>query len=635
MSSIKILPDHVANKISAGEVVQRPASVVKELIENSIDAGADDITIVVKDAGKTLIQVIDNGCGMSEEDAMMSFQRFATSKIQSEHDLESLSTLGFRGEALASISSVAQVELKTRQQQEKLGVCIKISGGQIENVEKLQTHVGTSLSIRNLFYNVPARRKFLKTNTTEFKHIFEAVQGQVLLNTDIKWKLVSNDDELYRVGTEDLEQRLNLFFGHDFSKSIFAFHEENDFMKIRGFLGKPAMMKRTKNEQFLFINNRITQNRMVSHAVMQAYGELLGEREYPFYLIFLELDPRFIDVNVHPAKMEVKFEDERNIYNMILTIVKRAVSTLDFSPKVSLSEKPGQWIQPDYLKAQEKNFPGVQKRMSYNDRDGELQQTNHLYRDFQDSVNPVPSQRLPKPDFELQSFNQNQEANTTIEFKTSASPISEQESEQLELLIKSESDNPECGQDEQTIWQLHNTFILTQIKSGLMIIDQHVAHERIIYERALAVIESEIPNSQQLLFPHIIELKPWEEETLQEIKLELERLGFVLKFKPGHKVLVEAVPPEVKAGSEEKILHDLLAQFLDYQKNLNLSIRDNIAKSYACRSSIMAGQKLSKTEMISLIDQLFATKMPYVCPHGRPIIIKLSIGELNKMFGRT
>ncbi len=635
MGLIKILPDNVANKISAGEVVQRPASVVKELIENAIDAGADDITVVVKDAGKSLIQVIDNGSGMTEEDALQSFQRFATSKITSETDLENLSTLGFRGEALASISSVAQVELKTRQKTEKLGVGIKISGGQLESVEKVQSHPGTTLSVRNLFYNVPARRKFLKTNTTEFKHIFETIQAQVLLNTDIRWKLISNDDELYRVGSEDILERMDLFFGHQFSKGVFEVKEENEFMSIRGYLGKPAMMKRTKNPQFLFINNRITQNRTVSHAVMQAYGELLGEREFPFYLIYLDLDPKYIDVNVHPAKMEVKFEDERNIYNMVHTIVKRAVAEMDFSPKINIDERPHYLQQQETDRSFNTDFPGVQKRMVYNDRQGQAFERDALYQAFREGLSGDQREQLSENDFKPPTSDFYGVVPGQDENAQPKAPISHEDTQQLEILIKSQSDQQERCQDEQAIWQLHNTYILTQIKSGLMIVDQHVAHERIVYERTLAIIESNIPNSQQLLFPHVVELKAWEEEILHEIKLDLERLGFVLKFRPNQKVIVEAVPPELNAGSEEKILHDLLEQFLDYQEKLNLDIRDNIAKSYACRSSIMAGQKLSKEEMISLIDQLFATQMPYVCPHGRPIIINLSINELHRMFGRT
>ncbi len=635
MTCIKKLPENVANKISAGEVVQRPASVVKELIENSIDAGADEITVVIKDAGKALIQVTDNGIGMSEDDALMSFHRFATSKIKDVDDLEHLTTLGFRGEALASISSVARVELKTRQQEEKLGALVKLSGGMLETVDKVQTKVGSSFSVRNLFYNVPARRKFLKTNTTEFKHIFETVQAQVLLNTDIRWKLISNDNEVFRIGSETIEQRMNLFFGQSFSESVFKVDEENDFMKIRGFLGKPAMMKRTKNDQLLFINNRITQNRMVSHAVMQAYGELLGEREYPFFLIYLDIDPKFIDVNVHPSKMEVKFEDERNVHNMILTIIKRAVSSMDFSPRINLTERPEYLQKTEQTDSGKSSFPGLQKRMNYNDRDQELLNRDNLYRDFKERISAVKPPHTPSEglSFANDFINENQ---SEVESQSSTQmDFSKPETEQMEILIHSKPDDPERCQDEQAVWQLHNTYILTQIKSGLMIIDQHVAHERILYERAIEVIESDVPNSQQLLFPHVFHLKAWEEEVLHEVKPDLERLGFVLKIKPNQKVIIEAVPPEVKTGYEEKILHDMLSQYMIYQKELNLEIRDNIAKSYACRSSIMAGQKLSKPEMISLIDRLFATKMPYVCPHGRPIIIKLSIGEFDKMFGRT
>ncbi|NTW48134.1 MAG: DNA mismatch repair endonuclease MutL [Chlorobiales bacterium] len=638
MSLIKKLPDIVANKISAGEVVQRPASVVKELIENAIDAGADEITLIIKEAGKTLVQIVDNGCGMTEEDAVLCFERFATSKISSVDDLESLHTLGFRGEAMASIASVSQVELKTKRQDDRVGTLVRIDGCVIQEVGKTQTADGTTISVRNLFYNVPARRKFLKTNSTEFKHIYETIQAQSLIYPDMKWRFINDDQEVFSFTTESISDRLNVFFGKSFSDGLIELQETNDFLSLRGYLGKPAMMKRTKNEQFFFVNNRVTQSRVLTHAVMQAYGELMGEREYPFFLIRLQIDPRHIDVNVHPSKMEVKFDDERNVHNMIYTIVKRAISTIDFSPTVRGAEGP------EYLRTTEPGgfaqfeFPGTSKRLGYDDRDAEARTTHSLYKDYraswQDRETQVPAGLTGE--FPSSRFDESGEQDMEMGMPLFSPPAGEVPSpEQLQVFYPSGDKQPQEKTEERFIWQLHNKYILTQIKSGLMMIDQHVAHERILYERALSVMESNVPNSQQLLFPNRIELKPWEYEVLKEIKEELDRLGFSLRFFGKRTVLIEGIPPDVRPGMEESILQELLEQYQTYQQNLQLEPRDNIAKSYACRSAIMAGQKLSQKEMSVLIDQLFATSMPYVCPHGRPIIIKISLEELDKMFGRT
>lgn len=638
MSLIKKLPDIVSNKISAGEVVQRPASVVKEMIENAIDAGADDITLIIKEAGKTLIQIVDNGCGMTEEDALLCFERFATSKISSVDDLENLHTLGFRGEAMASIASVAQVELKTKRRGDRVGTIVRIDGGIVQEVGKTQTADGTTISVRNLFFNVPARRKFLKTNSTEFKHIYEAIQAQSLIYPDIKWRFINDDQEVFSFTTECITDRLNVFFGKSFSDGLVEFEESNDFLSLRGYLGKPAMMKRTKNEQFFFVNNRITQSRVLTHAVMQAYGELMGEREYPFFMIRLQIEPRHIDVNVHPSKMEVKFDDERNVHNMIYTVVKRAISTLDFSPAVKGAEGP------EYLRTTEPagfaryEFPGAVKRLGYNDQDAEVRTTHSLYRDYSESWQERGT-RIPagtSNEFILNRYDRTEQPDTEIHLPHFSHPSEGQVTpEQMHIFYPSGDAQPEEKTEERFIWQLHNKYILTQIKSGLMVIDQHVAHERVLYERALSVMASNVPNSQQLLFPQRIELKPWEHEVLKEIKEELERLGFSLRFFGKMTVLIEGIPPDVRPGMEESILQELLEQYQTYQQNLQLEPRDNIAKSYACRSAIMAGQKLSQKEMSVLIDQLFATTMPYVCPHGRPIIIKISLEELDKMFGRT
>ncbi len=638
MSSIKKLPDVIANKIAAGEVVQRPASAVKELLENAIDAGADEITLIIKDAGKTLIQVIDNGCGMSEDDALLAFERFATSKISTAEDLDDLHTLGFRGEALASIASIAQIELKTKRPEDSLASLVRIDGGVFQETSKTQAPDGTSIAVRNLFYNIPARRKFLKSDTTEFKHIYDTILAQTLAHPEIKWKFISDGDEVFNLTTHSLTERLNHFFGKDFSNGLIEFRESNDFANVQGFLGKPAMMKRTKNEQFLFINRRITQSRQLHHAILQGYGELLGEREQPFYLIYLEMEPRRFDVNVHPTKMEVRFEDERNVYSLMLSVVKKTVSGMDFSPSVAIEEKPIA-INTNSTRAEEyakfykppsSDFPGVQKRLSYSDRDFEVRSSNALYADFKrEAEAPPPTAPRRNITPEQTSFADASFADASFE-----TPTDVPKSREYQLIFQSSEKESDALKGAFPA-QLHNCYILTQIKSGLMLIDQHVAHERILYERALTVMDAGISNSQQLLFPHRIELKPWDMKVLEELRADLEKLGFSFRQFSNNSVIVEGVPSDVKPGAEERILFELIEQYLDYQQSLKLEKRDNIAKSYACRNAIMAGDKLSQREMSLLIDQLFATSMPYVCPHGRPIIIKLSLSELDKMFGRT
>jgi DNA mismatch repair protein MutL len=626
MALIKKLPDVVANKIAAGEVVQRPASVVKELLENAIDAGADEIIVIIKDAGKSLIQVVDNGCGMTPDDAVMAFERFATSKISDVSDLERLHTLGFRGEALASIAAVSQVELKTKPRDSALATLVRIEGGILQETAPTQAADGTSVSVRNLFFNVPARRKFLKSNATEFKHIYETVQAQALIHTDIGFSLISDGEEIFRFKDESLPERLEFFFGKDFTKGLLEISEHNTILTLHGYLGKPAMTKRLKQEQFLFINQRAVQSRLISHAITQAYGELLSEREQPFYFLSISLDPKHVDVNVHPSKLEVKFDDERNMYQMIHAVVRRAIHHLDFSPAVSITEKPNSFSAPTHMthSPEAPNFVGIAKHLSYQPHETEIRTTQALHADYKESLK---ARQLA----ELEHLAQIR--NTLARPSPSAEPLPNQAPAQ-QVIFSSGATQSEDKTFETLVWQIHNKYILTQIKSGLMIIDQHVAHERILYERALSVMNSGVPNSQQLLFPQRIELKPWEAEILQEIHDELLRLGFSFRLFGGRSILIEGIPPDVRPGSEEHILQEILEQYQTYKTTLSLESRHTLAAAYACRSSIKAGDKLSQREMQVLIDQLFATSMPYICPHGRPIIIKLSLEELDKMFGR-
>lgn len=619
MSRINRLPDNVANKISAGEVVQRPASVVKELLENAIDAGATKITVVVKDAGKELVQVIDDGGGMDEQDALKCVERFATSKISSAEELDTLGTLGFRGEALASISSVSHFELRTRRKEDRVGLNLRYEGGVLTERSDAAAETGTSVSVRNLFYNVPARRKFLKTNATEFRHIFEAVKAQVLAYPEIRWQMHNDDEELFNFRSSDIHERLNFFWGENFAEGLIEVHEENDFLSLHGYVGKPGMLKRQKNEQLLYINRRVVQNRMLSQALQQAYGELLVERQAPFALLFLGMEAGGVDVNVHPSKLEVKFEDERSIRSMFYSVVKRAVRVQDFSPDIR--ERP---FSVDVSGTVSEKPPGREAKLAFQDIPSRSSTTDDLYSNyragqaagnaFSGTLVSEQGEILPRrPDL----FSSSSRA---------AGPGREASG------LVEEGSGPDAP--DAKIWQLHNKYIICQIKTGLMIIDQHVAHERVLYERAVEIMENNVPNSQQLLFPQKVELKPWEFEVFGEIADDLSRLGFNLRVFGARTVVIEGVPQDVRNGSEAYILQDMIEEYSRNAEKLKLEKRENLAKSYSCRNAIMTGQKLAQDEMRSLIDRLFATSMPYVCPHGRPVIVRMSLDQLDRMFGR-
>ena len=625
MARIARLPDIVANKISAGEVVQRPASVVKELIENSIDAGADKITVSIKDSGKELIRIVDNGAGMLREDALLSVERFATSKIKGVDDLDTLQSLGFRGEALASISSVSHFEIKTRTEKETLGLKLRYEGGVLVEETGVQGEQGTTISVRNLFYNVPARRKFLKSNATEYQHIFEIVKSFALAYPDIEWRMYNDDEELFQLKTPDILERLNVFYGNDFADSMVELSEEIDYLSIRGFLGKPAMQKRRKLDQYFFINRRLVQNRMLSQAVQQAYGDLLVERQTPFVLLFLGIDPSRVDVNVHPAKLEIRFDDERSVRNMFYPVVKRTLQLYDFSPDLTVIERDEFTLLPH----QESAY----RKLAFQDIPNQAMKTGDLYANYRAGAFSEPTT--------LRSSSLQQEdifSPQTVAGSTQSDSELREGDDVLSILQLSRFNEDEAvpnpKEPETKIWQLHNKYLICQIKTGLMIIDQHVAHERVLYERAVDVINHNVPNSQQLLFPQKVDFRPWEYEVFEEIREDLNRLGFNLRLFGKQTVMIEGVPQDVKPGTEVTILQDMIAEYQDNASRLKLDKRDNLAKSYSCRNAIMAGQKLTLEEMRTLIDNLFATREPYSCPHGRPVIIKLSLDQLDRMFSR-
>jgi len=607
--TITILPEQLANKIAAGEVVQRPESVVKELIENSIDAGATSISIVIKEGGKSFIQISDNGSGMNDEDAAIAFGRHATSKIKSYEDLENIRTLGFRGEALASIAAVAHVELKTRRSTDDVGTLVRLEGGELKEHSKTSTQPGTTISVRNLFYNTPARRNFLKSNNTEFKHIYDVVQRVALSRPDIAIQFTSDGEDLLDLKSGTIEERLKNLYGERHFETLLPFDEQTELLSVSGFIGKPDFARKSRVDQYLFLNKRPIVNRSINHAIFSGYEHLIEKGNFPFYLVFLDIDPHKVDVNVHPSKMEVKFADEQSIYRFIISIVRKALGSNDLVPS----------LEVDAAKNFDHSFASL--------RHAALPQ--HFTGDFsspEKNIFSFPSSNVSQPPAHHDPLN--------IDKLFSDIPtIPLPEAGRPQQFAHGTRENE--AQEGKAIWQLHNKYILSQIRTGLMIVDQHVAHERVLYERALASFENAVPVSQQLLFPHTVQLSPGDFALAKELIPHLQAIGFELKLFGKNTIVLEGVPTDVKAGTEGSILQDILDEFKNNQHRVKLDARDNVAKSFSCKAAIKAGDKLSEVEMRVLIDQLFATSMPYVCPHGRPVVVKISIGELDRRFMRT
>ncbi|MDR3609086.1 MAG: DNA mismatch repair endonuclease MutL [Ignavibacteriaceae bacterium] len=616
-NKIKILPENISSKIAAGEVVQRPESVVKELLENSIDAGAKTIELIIKRAGKALMQVVDDGSGMDEDDAILCIQKHATSKITEFEDLESLHTLGFRGEALSSIAAVSQLEIKTETSDEELGTILRYDDNGNIVKEKGSFPKGTSVSVKNLFYNVPARRNFLKSDATELKHIIDTFMRESLGHPGIHFKFFNDNELIFNYGPGAIEERISQVFADNMSDALIKVKEKTDFMNIEAFIGKPSMLKKSKGEQYLFLNSRYVISRQINHAVFTAYENILEKGDYPFFIIFMDLDPSKLDINVHPSKLEVRFEDEKSIYNFILAVIRKGLGTHDLVPSMAFnnSTADGEKIHFDpFVKVEQNDFsdrPAFNKNQSYSKTNFSNKEIDLIFNAIPDEITEVKTNRELVPPFD------NEETREVMHVPSNIS---------TQLSVSNET---------TFIVQLHDKYILSQIKSGLMIIDQHVAHERVLYEKALERLEVNLPFSQQLLFPKTVEFDPGSFAVLKEINVYLIKLGFSLKFFSKNTVIIEGVPDDIKNGSEEKILKEIVEEYVVNQREKKIDERDNIAKSYSCKTAIKAGDRLSDREMRLLIDQLFGTTMPYVCPHGRPVLVKISLDEFDRRFGRT
>jgi DNA mismatch repair protein MutL len=621
-SKIHILQPDLANKIAAGEVVNRPASVVKELAENSLDAKATRITVIIKDAGKALIQVSDNGEGMSEEDATLAFARHATSKINSVDDLEHIRTFGFRGEALASVAAVSHVELRTRTANEDVATCLKVEASEIKERSQYPMEQGTSVLVKNLFYNTPARRNFLKSRQTELKNITDVVTRMAIAYPEVEWQYISDDETFLDLKAKPIEQRLRDILGEKHFGSLVKLHETTEYVTIDGFIGRPDFARKVRVDQFVYLNRRFIQSRMINHAVFHGYEHILEKGAFPFFILNLILDPQRVDVNVHPSKLEVKFENESNIYRMILSVVRKTLAVNNLVPSVSFRSEEGGIDSGERLRFQQKAPENWRANTMEQGRSAGPGLTELDRRDFAGGDEKGAFERL----FDTASM-----------IPTASQP---QIPRQVPDIVVEHTSVPEQTMPDGTvgnraIWQIHNKYIFSQVRSGVMIVDQHAAHERILYERVLANFKNSLPTSQQLLFPQTIELGANDYLLLKDLMPHMERLGFDMRLFGKNTVIIDGIPGDVRIGNERKILEDLLDEYRNNEHATTTDVRDNLAKSFACKAAIKSGDRLTPTEMLSLIDTLFLTETPYVCPHGRPTMVKVSTDELDRRFGRT
>lgn len=628
---IKLLPDSVANQIAAGEVVQRPASVVKELLENAIDAGATQIQLIVKEAGKKLIQVIDNGSGMSETDARMCFERHATSKIKNATDLFAIRTMGFRGEAMASIAAVAQVELKTRRPHDDLGTMVYIEGSEVKTHEPCQCAQGTSIAVKNLFYNIPARRNFLKSDAIEYKYILEEFQRVALANPNIGFRLFHNGAEIFHLPATNLRKRVVGLLGAAFNERLVAVELETDFLRIFGFIGKPDFARKTRGEQFFFVNERFIKSSYLNHAVMAAYQNLLPEQTYPFYLIFIDIDPARIDVNVHPTKQEIKFDNEQVVYTFVKTTVLRALGmhsitpSIDFDTNINLFPSAGgnEQFLPS-AEGQKEPVNGISGGKGYGSGG-----KNDTYRPVNRKTIPANWEELYQTEEVPQAEKPDEETEQPLTW-----PPFEEEQEPETLIIPSRQQTMEQPEQVAPV-QLHNTYVLSSIKSGFILIDQQAASERILYERYLKSFSQSKPATQQLLFPQTIDLPRPDAELLRHILPDFNALGYHLEEFGQHTFVLRGIPTDnTLKGEEQRIIENLLEQFKLNLAELKTGHRQTLAQTLARSNAIKRGEKLSAAHMLALVDQLFACDMPYATPTGKPTIVTYYLADIEKQFER-
>lgn len=619
---IHLLPDSIANQIAAGEVVQRPASVVKELVENAIDAGATSIQVIIKDAGRTLIQVIDNGKGMSATDARMAFERHATSKIRKADDLFALTTMGFRGEALPSIAAVSQVELKTRREEDEIGTQLQISGSKVEMQEPVACPVGSNFLIKNIFFNIPARRKFLKSNDTERRNILTEFERIVLVNPEIEFSFVDNDVESLKYPATGLRQRIVNVIGKNFNQQLISLQVETSLVKIKGFVGKPESARKTRALQYFFVNNRYMRHAYFNKAVTTAFEPLIPTGENPNYFIYMEVAPNSIDVNIHPTKTEIKFENEQPIWQILFAAVKEALGKFNEVPTIDFDTE-GAIDIPIHDPLKSTAQPKVNFDPTYNPFKAPSTGNNNNY-------NSGGYQR-PKMDWEqfYQGFEKEKDFDPESighdETISGSSPLfQENESEPVSL--------DESLQDACIHYQYKNKYILTSVKSGLMIIDQHRAHVRILFDQFLIQIRQKRGVSQRALFPEIIEFSPSEAAMIPYLMDDLEAVGFDLGNLGNNAFAINGVPSEISNINPVQLVHDMVGKSVESGCDVKDELQESLALSMANAAAIRYGYKMTTDEMAKIVNQLFASSAHKYTPDGKTIISLLEDDAIDKMF---
>ena len=590
---IKALSEDLRNKISAGEVVERPSSVVKELIENSLDAGSSEISIVIEKGGHHTIQVRDNGSGISPDDLPSSIKRFHTSKIETVDDLFSINTLGFRGEALSSIASISEMSILSSNGNGE-GAELPILNGAPGEVQPAADIGGTEITIRNLFYNTPARKKFLKTPRTELRKIVDVVRCYGLAFPDVEFRLVADDRDIFHVHAEPLEERIDNLLDPTYSRNLLPLNITKGDIALSGFVGNLNLVRSRPGEQYLFLNRRFIKDRLMNRAVYNAYESLIKRGEYPFFVINLLLPGDQVDVNVHPMKTEVRFKDEWRLFHILKSEVADALSSV-------LDTIPG--FDTSY-------------------QNGEINKSN-------DNFNPystAPRETIPTdPNQNILEFNSSD--------NLSPSKVDILRARDYVTKLAEKPVNNQQSIATENIWQIHKKYIVSEVNSGLVIIDQHVAHERILYEDALKAFESTSMASQTLLFPETLEFSPDDFDALFDVLPYLEKIGFKIKKQDNLSIKIDAIPSEMAIGNEREVIREILDNFLKERKQYS-SFQEGIAAMFACKAAIKAGDSLMREEMQELVNRLFSTKHPYYCPHGRPIIVQMSLDELDGRFER-
>jgi DNA mismatch repair protein MutL len=615
---INLLPENISNQIAAGEVIQRPASAVKELLENAVDAGATEIRLFVRDAGKELIQVIDNGKGMSETDARMSFERHATSKIKIIDDLFHIKTMGFRGEALASIAGVAQVELKTKMAGESVGTFIEIENSVVRTQEPVAMDEGTNISMKNLFFNVPARRNFLKSNASELRHIVDEFIRVAMAFPSLFFSLTSNGQEVFHLEKSSLKQRIIQILGNNYAAKLVSVKEETDYMNIYGFVGKPETAKKTRGDQYFFVNNRFIKSPYLNHAVMNAFSEMIAKDSFPMYTLFIDIDPSRLDINVHPTKQEIKFEDEKLIYAFVQSAVKHALAqysvtpTLDFDLDISIqqtdavtkpftSEKQASAASTSLYKTftQKNQAHFIESKSNLGSWDNDLLKQNA----YNSPVNATDTITKDKED--LYSFSKNSDLPLPVKKPTS----------------------------EQYI-QIHKSFIIAQNENGFIVIHQQNAHERILYERFTKAMQGKPISIQTSLFPEAIGLTPADSVLLSELLPDLNLLGYQVEPFGNNTFVIQGSPADVAEGNEKESLEKILEQYKHFNMDIRLGRREKLVRSLAWQQAIKAGTYLSEKEIQTLVENLFNCQINNTTPNGKPVFLEFKKDELDKMFGR-